>query len=255
MIFSFHPRELRPVEKMRSKHPAGRLALWVIGAAIISGFGAVAWDSYIHGKSNAGGTSLPQKRPPPSHQNLAINPSPAPATDTGKKTDTDALTDSERADFTKFVSAAIAVRHGGIVPKTLSEADTEVGAKAAIKWKAKQNAEKAKRELAGMRVKPARSDGYAEIYIAKEAIKSALREPDSAVFGSNLFYVNDRKMNGYYVPVVCGSVSSKNGFGGMSGQKNFVFFPTLGGRLALQGSVPDAVIADNWNKMCAGKHD
>src|SRR5205807_2524041 len=109
-------------------------------------------------------------------------------------------TDAEKAALVKVMEDAVAARHGGALPKTMSEKDGNVAAEAALKWKAKQTADKTKRELEAMKVKPAHSDGNAEIYVAKEIIKSALRDPDSAVFGNNIFYSNDRKMNGYYVP-------------------------------------------------------
>lgn len=170
------------------------------------------------------------------------------------KDSADTQSDADKAAITKAVKEALAARHGGRMPETMSAEDTKIAAQAAINWKTKQIATKTKQELEAMKVKPAPSGGAADVYIAKEVIKSALRDPDLAVFGADVFFANDRKMNGYYVPVVCGSVNAKNGFGGMTGQKRFVFFPTLEGRLVLEDSVADAIIVHHWNKMCAGKH-
>src|SRR5882672_5427225 len=58
--------------------------------------------------------------------------------------------------------------------------------------------------------------------IVQMAVKANLRDPDSAQFGDMTAY-DDRKLNGAAVVVVCGSVNAKNGFGGYSGFKNFLF--------------------------------
>lgn len=134
-------------------------------------------------------------------------------TDTEIKTGGDPKTEAEKAALMKVMKDAVAARHGGVLPKTMSESDANVAAQAAIKWKQKQAAENAKRDLEAMKVKPPPSSGYAEILLAKEAITKMMRDPDSAVF-SDVFFVNDRKSaTGYYVPVVCGSVNGRNGFG------------------------------------------
>jgi len=53
-------------------------------------------------------------------------------------------TKAEKAALIKVVNNAVAVRHGGVLPKTMSDEDRKVAAQAAIKWKAKQAADKAK---------------------------------------------------------------------------------------------------------------
>jgi hypothetical protein len=144
------------------------------------------------------------------------------------------------------VKDAVAARPGGVLPKTMSKQDTEVAAQAA---------EKSKLDLAAMKVKPPPSSGYAEIYLAKEGITKIMRDPDSAVF-SDVFFVNDRKSaQGYYVPVVCGTVNGRNGFGGMTGPKHFVaVMSDLVHGVWLEGTTAQDVVAAEWNRFCAGSH-
>jgi hypothetical protein len=152
---------------------------------------------------------------------------------------------------------AIAARHGGVVPDKVSKEDSEIAAQAALKWKEKQTAEKTKHELEAMKVKPPPSSGFAEIYLAKQAITKMMRDPDSAVFG-DVFFVNDRKSpTGYYVPVVCGTVNGKNGFGGMTGQKHFVALVSdiAQSGVWMEGTTPQNVFVPEWNRYCAGRHD
>ena len=52
---------------------------------------------------------------------------------------------AEKAARIKVVNAAVAARHGGVLPKTMSDEDRKVAAQAAIRWKAKQAADAAKR--------------------------------------------------------------------------------------------------------------
>jgi hypothetical protein len=150
---------------------------------------------------------------------------------------------------------AVAARHNGVMPKTMSEADLNVALQTALKLAAKQKAEKTKHALDAMRVKPPPSSGVAEIYLAKEAITKMMREPDSAVFGDVSFY-NDRKSEkGYYVPVVCGTVNGRNGFGGMTGPKHFfAVVSDIASGLMLEGTTPQNVFAPEWNRFCAGPH-
>jgi hypothetical protein len=138
----------------------------------------------------------------------------------------------------------------------MSEDDLNFAAEVGMKWKAKQAAEKAKRELDAMKVKPPPSSGYAEIYLAKDAITKMMRDPDSAVFG-DVFFVNDRKSpTGYYVPVVCGTVNGKNGFGGMTGQVHFVaVMSDVASGVWMEGTTPQNVFAPEWNRYCAGQHN
>jgi hypothetical protein len=169
---------------------------------------------------------------------------------------TAAVADEEKAALVKVMKDAVTARHGGALPTTMSEEDTRVAVQAASKWKAEQVRKKAKFDLEAMKNKPPPSSGYAEIYTAKEAITKMMRDPDSAVF-SDVFYVNDRKSaTGYYVPAVCGTVNSRNGFGGMTGQMHFVavMSDTVQG-LWLEGTTPNNVISAEWNRFCAGRHD
>jgi hypothetical protein len=172
------------------------------------------------------------------------------------KTDNETQTDADKAALIKVIKDAVAARHGGVVPKTMSEDDINISAQAAMNWKAKQAAQKAKRELDAMKVKPPPSSGYGEIAFAKEAITKIMRDPDSAVFG-DVFFVNDRKTaTGYYVPVVCGTVNGRNGFGGMTGQKHFVAVTSdVGSGVWMEGTTPQNVFAPEWNRYCAGQHN
>jgi tetratricopeptide (TPR) repeat protein len=49
--------------------------------------------------------------------------------------------EAEKAAIMKVMNDAVAARHHGILPKTMSKEDTEVAAQAAIEWKAKQAAD------------------------------------------------------------------------------------------------------------------
>lgn len=144
------------------------------------------------------------------------------------------------------LKGAMAPRPGGVLPKTISKQDAEV---------ATQAAEKRKRDLATMKVKPPPSNGNAEIYLAKEGITKLMRDPASAVF-SEVFFVNDRQSaQGYYVPAVCGTVNARNGFGGMTGPKHFVaVMSELVQGVWLEGTTAQDVVATEWNRFCAGSH-
>jgi hypothetical protein len=164
--------------------------------------------------------------------------------------------DGEKAALIKVMKDAVAARHGGVSPKTMTPEDAEVAAQAAIKWKKKQAAEKAKRDLAVLKVKPPPSNGDGEIYSVKELIKKSMREPSSAVFGDVIF-VNDRKSpTGYYAPVVCGTVNGRNGFGGMTGQKHFFAIASgeIGAAVYMEDTTSHDAFASEWNRYCAGPH-
>jgi hypothetical protein len=168
----------------------------------------------------------------------------------------DPQSDAEKTALINVMKDAVAARHGGKLPKTMSPEDTKIAAQAAMKWKAKQAAEKTKRELGAMKVKPPPSSGYAEIAFAKTAITKMMRDPDSAIFG-DVFFVNDRKSpTGYYVPVVCGTVNGKNGFGGMTGQEHFVALVSDAVQgVWIEGTTAQNTFASEWNRYCAGQHD
>jgi hypothetical protein len=180
----------------------------------------------------------------------------APVQTDAPKTDTDAQTDPDKAALVKVMKDAVAARHGGVTPKTLSKEDIDVSVKAATEWTAKHTAEKNKRALDAMKVKPPPSNGYAEIAFAEASITKLMRDPESAVFG-DVFFVNDRKSpTGYYVPVVCGSVNGKNGFGGMTGQMHFVAITSdVFSGIWMEETTPQNVFAPEWNRYCAGQHN
>lgn len=71
---------------------------------------------------------------------------PVPQPPAQKKIDNDTQVDSEQATLVNVMKAAIAARHGGVLPKTLSDEDAKAASQAAIKWQAKQAPEKTKRE-------------------------------------------------------------------------------------------------------------
>ena len=71
---------------------------------------------------------------------------PLPQPPAQKKTDNDTRVDSEQAALVNVMKAAIAARHGGVLPKTPSDEDAKAASQAAIRWQAKQAAEKTKRE-------------------------------------------------------------------------------------------------------------
>ena len=130
-----------------------------------------------------------------------------------------------------------------------------------MKWKAnRQAAEKNKREMNAMKVlKPsAHQSGYGRdcLCTPKDAITKMMRDPDSAVFG-DVFFVNDRKSaRGYYVPVVCGTVNSRNGFGGMTGPRDFVAIVSdIFSGVWLEGTTPQNIFVPEWNRYCAGQHN
>jgi hypothetical protein len=58
-----------------------------------------------------------------------------------KKTDTNPQADAEDVALVQVMKAAIAARHGGALPKTVSDEDARAASQAAITWLAKQAAE------------------------------------------------------------------------------------------------------------------
>jgi hypothetical protein len=71
---------------------------------------------------------------------------PVPQPPAQKKIDNDTQVDSEQAALVNVRKAAIAARHGGVLPKTLSDEDAKAASQAAIKWQADQAEEKTKRK-------------------------------------------------------------------------------------------------------------
>jgi hypothetical protein len=54
-------------------------------------------------------------------------------------------TDVENVALVHIMKAAIAARHGGVLPKTLSDEDARTASQAAITWQAKQAADNTNR--------------------------------------------------------------------------------------------------------------
>jgi hypothetical protein len=71
---------------------------------------------------------------------------PVPQPPAQKRIDNDTQVDTEQAALVNIMKAAIAARHGGVLPKTPSNEDVKAASQAATKWQAKQVAEKTKRE-------------------------------------------------------------------------------------------------------------
>jgi hypothetical protein len=61
-----------------------------------------------------------------------------------KKVDDNTQVDLEQTALVNVMKAAIAARHGGVLPKTVSDEDAKAASQAAIKWQAKQASEKTK---------------------------------------------------------------------------------------------------------------
>lgn len=77
---------------------------------------------------------------------------------------------------------------------------------------------------------------------AQATMQATLKDPESAQFSD----VVVSRVSG--VPVVCGFVNAKNGFGGFTGRKGFLV--TEGGRLSTEEGDEAAFVKD-WNRLCA----
>jgi hypothetical protein len=82
---------------------------------------------------------------------------------------------------------------------------------------------------------------YAWISSSEQSVKEKLRDPDSAEFRNVRFY------SGAGVPVSCGEVNAKNGFGGYTGFERFV---AMGPEMAYLDSEVAEGIGEVWNKFC-----
>lgn len=89
-------------------------------------------------------------------------------------------------------------------------------------------------------------------WLVEMAVKEQLRDPDSARFGE-MWAHNDRKFAGKPVTAVCGSVNAKNGYGGYTGDRNFVFVekPLI---VLIDNDINNSAFVRAWNALCAGKH-
>jgi hypothetical protein len=88
-------------------------------------------------------------------------------------------------------------------------------------------------------------------YVIEMAVKRLLRDPDSAQFGEMHFY-NNRKLDGKQVTFACGSVNAKNGFGGYTGSKAFVFVSETV-TVAIQNESNNSLFVKLWNALCRGQ--
>lgn len=82
---------------------------------------------------------------------------------------------------------------------------------------------------------------YAWIEVSKEAIKAQLKDAASAEFKDVRFY------SGGGVPVACGQVNAKNGFGGYGGFERFI---AAGREMAVLESQSSDGIGPVWDKFC-----
>lgn len=94
---------------------------------------------------------------------------------------------------------------------------------------------------------------YTELAFAKATIQSRMRDPGSTVFGANTTAYSDRKYKGQPAVVVCGSVNAKNGFGGYSGPRNFVFIRSSN-IFAIDNDDDNSTFVRLWKSLCFGKH-
>lgn len=83
---------------------------------------------------------------------------------------------------------------------------------------------------------------FAWMELGKQTLRDKLRDPDSAVFRNEAFF------SGGIVPVVCGEVNSKNGFGGMTGFQRFF---AAGDKMAvIESEMADGEMQKMWDKLC-----
>lgn len=83
------------------------------------------------------------------------------------------------------------------------------------------------------------SDAQLEV-AAQDLVKSVLRDPDSAQFSD----LRVSRLNAD--PVVCGTVNSRNGFGGMAGPERFI----AGGKVVLESQLGAGTMAALWPGIC-----
>ncbi|MGB3749433.1 MAG: hypothetical protein WA961_14635 [Rhodanobacter sp.] len=81
---------------------------------------------------------------------------------------------------------------------------------------------------------------------SKDAVRGALKDGDSAKFRNVIFH---RTADG--LPMVCGEVNSRNGFGGYGG---FELFIAAGhkGIVVLQEQMAAAEFVKTWKQLCNG---
>lgn len=82
---------------------------------------------------------------------------------------------------------------------------------------------------------------WQRIVYAQRKIKERLRDPGSAQFGETRV---SRKGG---TPIVCGTVNSRNGFGGMTGNQRYM---SGGAITALEEDATAAAMDDVWRQLC-----
>lgn len=86
------------------------------------------------------------------------------------------------------------------------------------------------------------------VYNGKQAVRSRLKDPDSATF-QNVFF--NRGADG--LPVACGEVNSKNAFGAYAGFERFVYAGSAANTyLASDVEGGEAGFNTIWIKFCQG---
>jgi hypothetical protein len=91
----------------------------------------------------------------------------------------------------------------------------------------------------GIDVDPQRSEKYSAVALAKQAVPSALKDPDSADFGD---------VWGMSATVACDFVNAKNSFGAMAGQSRFIY---ADGKVSFENGT--AGFARHWNTACVDR--
>ncbi|SHG73280.1 hypothetical protein SAMN05444169_3869 [Bradyrhizobium erythrophlei] len=170
--------------------------------------------------------------------------------------DQQAASDASRDQIKKTMEAGVAAKHGGELPKTMSPDDLKIAMAVGAKAADQQGKSSAAEKLKSMKTRPDPADVKYSPDVVQMAVKQQLRDPDSATFGPMSLY-SDRKMNDYYTPVVCGTINSKNDFGGYSGNKAFVFLIPLTA-VMIEGSPNQQqaqLFVKTYNQLCAGAHD
>lgn len=85
-----------------------------------------------------------------------------------------------------------------------------------------------------------RAPDWRLIAYGQDEVRKLLRDPGAAEFGRT--YVSRRAG----VAAICGTVNSRNGFGGMAGPQRF----TSGSMTALEEQMQAGAMDEVWNKVC-----
>ena len=97
---------------------------------------------------------------------------------------------------------------------------------------------------------------------AEDAVRYLLRDPDSASFRDVAIRENPRAQDSQYIEFhVCGSVNSRNGYGGMAGFTNFVYSAVYSlhineiivPSITLNEGEDRRRFEEHWQRSCAGQ--